>query len=258
MRKFFVELIGILFGILYGLPWIAGDKQYELTQMLLTMNFSYFTNFNMAYLTWFAQQLIPFWFFQMVYGIWLYQRFGTANVYFFTRHVNRKNWFRIETAKLFLHSFLFITAYTIGFVGISRIGNSYHIDLKSFLTLGMIILLEALFLFSFTLFINVISIWFNSMTGFLTGIGAQVVWIGSMLIFEMASVSIMGGWLFRLNPFSQIILCWHSDKIWGKANEFQISFPVWYSILYFILCICVIVKTGEWKIQRDILEESVE
>lgn len=258
MKRMMVA-VAFLLGILNGSFQSFQELSGEFTNVVLEYNYRDFKGFKLGFLTTFMELIVPFFVFEILYGVSIYQHFGTANAYIFTRQSSRVRWFYQEAGNLFFYSLLYVFIYMSGALGMAWMGNDFYITGKSVLAMVCILVLETLFLYVMTLCINLFSILWNSMCGFLMGIAVQVFAVGILIIYDVLPVSWGKGMLFRLNPVPNFILRWHSTSLWKEdTNRLGIFFPVWFSILYYVVFIIILVAAGRKIIWKDILSEQSE
>lgn len=174
MKKYYEYLFSIVVGILYGLFYIQRGQECDLYIALLEGNFCDFIAFNFGYFTSFMESMVPFFVYQMLYGVAIYQHFTTANVYYFTRQNNRKLWFLKEAWKLFKNTGSHMLLFLLGRCFIVQIGNTYSCSTKTVFIFLVVCFLQTCYLYFFTLLINICGIRWNSMVGIMVAIVLQV------------------------------------------------------------------------------------
>ena len=259
MKKYLEYLISVMIGSLYGISYIKRGQNSDFLIAILEGNFSDFIAFNFGYFTSFMESVIPFILFQMVFGVAIYQHFTTANVYYFTRQNNRKRWFFKEAWKLLRKTGCHMLGFLTGRCIVVQLGNNYAYSEKTIEILLYVWILQTLYVYFFTLIINLCAIRWNSMVGAMVSIGVQVFSIVALYPLKQYSVYMWNGWYFRLNPIANMIVSWHEINGFSKeVNLFQIHFPILFSICYFLIGIGIVFLVGCRWIKKDLLHEYQE
>ena len=169
-------LIGVLCGGLSGLSSFPEEGDVSLAMIVNVLSFGEF-NIDTTYIYFFLIRYFPFLLFQALWGVYIYRHFCTASVYFFTRVENRKKWYLGETGKLFLYVFFYLLVLVISYSFCIGWNHRLIIDMKGIVLLLYFLINQTLWLFSMTLFINLLSICWGSSNGFLTIAGLQMAFI---------------------------------------------------------------------------------
>lgn len=246
-------LFALLFGVLEGAVRTYHTGDYSMADMVLLINFSNFNAFNVGYLTTFMIDMIPRICAQILYGFFIYQHFGTANAYVFTRRRNRRKWFMQEAFHMFAGIFLYEAVYYCSRLFCGQIGEPLPFSLQAALLLVLAVALESIYIFVIAMAINLVSVVSDSMYGFAVGMGIQVMAAAELLAYDRVAFTGIWKWLFRLNPIANMILPWHSLPL-HKGNGIPgIYYPVWFSVLYYIILSAVLLMAGGKLIRRDII-----
>lgn len=198
---------------------------------------SYMINFIVYY--------FPAILFQVVMGTYMYRRFCTASVYYFSRVSFRLRWYVKEAVKLYVMTVIYlviITAVMTAYAAV-RVGVSFTYD--SFILFGYYIIIHSFWLYALTIMVNILSVKFGSSTAYAYMLGFQALCMLYYAVlenyFEFGDVDDVGRRVaaLKLNPISHIVLHWHSSRISSvndKLNTFAINFDLNESV---IVCLCI-------------------
>lgn len=248
-----ILFFALFFGALEGAvnTFYAGD--FSMTYMVLLINFSDFKEFNAGYLTTFMLDMIPRICAQILYGFFIYQHFGTANAYVFTRRRDRSKWFVQEAFHMFAGIVLYEAVYYCSKLFCGQISTHPSFSLQAVLLLILAVVFESIYIFIIAMVINLVSVVSNSMYGFAAGMGIQLMAAGELMAYEHVAFTGIWKWLFRLNPIANMILSWHSFPLNTGKGIRGIYYPIWFSALYYIILLVVLLPLGVKLIRRDII-----
>lgn len=206
-----------------------------------------FPDFTLSYLSLLITDMFPIFVFEIIFGIYIYRRYCTASVYYFSRQNNRKIWFIRETIKLFIY----LVGYFGGYLTLSYLFGTIFclgkLSLDGLSVLINIMILFSLYTFLFTLLLNICSIVMGSQNAYLLLFGVQMVLAMSMIIFRNNNVLEKYVWLLKLNPVANIILSWHSSgfkEVSIITENMGIDFTFSYSVVYFIILLLIVLIMG--------------
>lgn len=256
-------LIAVAFGIIGVIGYMNSDSTTYLSDIILTWGFNS-ADYYMANILPIIEKYIPLILFQVIYGTYIYRRFCSASVYFFSRHCNRTIWFLKETLKVYLLGVAYLILLVLSGALFTSFFSSFKIDSVS-IPLGIYyILIYSLFLLVTTLGINIFSILFTSDVAFVIVEGIN--------LFAIAIFTILGHyfitqdelidkyiWMIKGNPFSHLVLKLHSSKIESLnniINEKGISFDLNFSVFYFFIVAILVIGFGCIVVNRHNFIES--
>lgn len=197
--------------------------------------------------------LFPVFICEFLFGLTIYRHFCTGAVYYFCRQENRLHWFAAEIRNLAA----VVLFFSISWFGISWIGGVLIAGRAT--ATSICLLLEAfvlfvLYLFLWSVIMNLCNIFLGSQVAGTAVFAFQIICLFSILLVD-------NGGLFALNPVANLILSWHSLPETQAAFETGLvtNFPLWFSVLYEVLLIAVVLLIGNQMIRRmDIALENRE
>jgi hypothetical protein len=192
-----------------------------------------------GYLTLLALDMFPIIFIQLVCGTYIYKHFFMATAYYFTRQGNKSIWFLKEAKRLFFFILSIVTLYICGSTLMMLIVGVKLDDLVNVILLDFfIIILFTLYTYIYSLIINLVSIFAGSQNGFVLVYSIQMFFVFILLIHEKIGCSEgIGGFLFKINPISNLIISFHSTKAGfdKNINMLNMNFELGYSVIYFLV-----------------------
>lgn len=245
-----ILFLAVACGVLCVFSNMSHVKELQLSDIIFRIAFGY-AWYDIVYIVPIMALFLPLFLFQILCGSMIYRYFCCASVYYFTRNGNRIKWFLMECGKLYVT--------TIGFLVVMFLSGTIALSFVSDITIdqdvlwmgGFYFLLHSLFLFSFTLAINVLSIVWNSTAGIVIPVGIQLMSIAFYTMLSGFSNTESGGlspenaWMIYGNPFAQIVFRIHT--IDGKAissvlGEEAFTFDLRTSVVYMaVVAVSVIV-----------------
>lgn len=265
MKKFVPSiLISVMWGLLRSMDYIGTNEHVYLSDIIMKLSFCK-TEFVPASLIDMSFQMFPHFIFQAIYGIYLYQHFCTASVYYFSRYPHRIAWFIKELIQLYtiiIQYFLFLV-----------ISCSAAVCFENKLVLNttdLIVFLYYLVIYSFWMFfaivlINLLSIKFGSGNAFSFVCGGQLVSIASLfmwhryLLLSGTEKAARNMFFLKLNPAAHLVFDWHSsnlEEINMKFNRLGHSFSLNETCAGFILLCIIAVIAGCYIIDTQELFHS--
>ncbi len=189
----------------------------------------------------------PMLIFQAIMGTYIYRHFCSASVYYFSRVQCRIRWYVREAATLFYMVVIYLIIVVAITAAIAALGGGVSITYDSVILFIYYIIIHSLWLYSFTLLINVLSVKCGSTNAFACNLGFQALCMLYFVVLknylEFSDVNNIGGRVvaLKINPISHIVLHWHSsmfDSVNEKLNSFAIDFDLNESV---IVCLCIAV-----------------
>lgn len=225
-------------GVLYGLYYTGMGETGTFFRAVLEANFNFFSEDNLKStetLIGFVEETMWFILFELLYGNRIAGHFGIASAYYFTRQADTGTWFLKEAGKLSGITLIYVLAYYAGRLGIVFWGNDYHVTAKSMAAVLALVLLVTLYIYMFTLLVNVLAVLWDATAAFLVVVSLQLLALGALAVIADRQLRVWQGGLFlKANPISNIMLSWHSSTYWKQyMNKFHLHFPVWHSFIYF-------------------------
>ncbi|SEN56665.1 hypothetical protein SAMN04488134_101372 [Amphibacillus marinus] len=259
IRKCLIIAIGL--GFIESFVFFTMEGTVNWSDIILHFGFSEI-EIIFVYLIELSIRLLPIILFQAFFGTYIYQRFCSASVYYFSRCPNRIRWFLKEASKLYLLAFIYPFLMVLTTIVVVPFIKTIHFDHVAVLIFIYYLLIHSMWLFITTLMINVLSIKFDSGLGFVIVTGLQITSVTLMLLWEKVwplvdnpSVA-FHSLLLKFNPIAHLILPWHSSKnadINNLINQYNLSFDLNESVLLFLLLSsmalglgCLIIKQQEW------------
>ncbi len=247
MRIYRVVLFAAVSGMLLGFILLSANTAEDLFDIINKLGFSEF-GIPLSYsnvILWYA----PYILFEAVWGTWIYGRFCTASVYYFSRQKARGRWFWQEALKLFFQVFCFLAVLAVCTALPEMCLRKIGITIEAAVLFGYYLAIHTLWLYGVTLLINILSIRWGSNAGFLFAAGIQTLCISLFSVLERfmpvdeETGLMQNAEVLKLNPISHLVLKWHSsemENIERRLDWFGISFGLNESAAWFLLfAVCV-------------------
>lgn len=221
-RNQIICMTGIVFGIFLSMGYVNPyGGEIKLSELILQLSGSrgeFALGFSITELLELSMRMLPSVVVEAYLGIALYRHFCTASIYIFSRCPNRGEWYWREMLEIgesivfFQITLLFMVIvttmfrYEVQFDG-GGIGLAfYHI------------LIQSLWMYSITFFINLLALWMGSNLSFVVVLAVQSVEIAMLSILgTMSSYFETNIWAVKLavklNPVSHMVFGWHSSYI---------------------------------------------
>lgn len=258
--------MSLVIAVMIFTPMRADSEPVSIWQIVNQLSF-YDVGVSSGYIPRFFFDLFPYILFQLLWGTYLYERFCTASVYFFTRQDNKSKWYWGECVKLYLWGIVYLAS--IVFVGTIwvAVGRKITWDPASLYVLVIYLLLYSLFLFATSMLINLLSVRIKSAYGFGVVVGIELLMIvvyGVMGEFFPPSEE-EGEELkncltaLKCNPLSHLVFKWHGSivgKVDQMINQYQLSFLIEKSVLVWGIAAVVAALAGLVIINRTELIEN--
>lgn len=253
-----IYLFAVLFGIMYSLSFVDSKHTCDVFETINRLEFVEY-DFDKIYMHSFLIWYFHIVAFQIVYGTYIYRRFCTASVYYFSRMNNRVRWFIKESIKLYLACiiYLFIIALLCCLSGSSFSG--LWSDKSTLIIFCYHICVQSLWLLATTLLVNVLSILFGSSISFSIIYFIQVAFLSLFAIFEKYFRFEQGNigrktLILKSNPISHLVLKWHSSsmrEINQKINYLHIDFDLWESIMFYLIMSAIVIIFGSFVVKKQ-------
>lgn len=241
--------IAALCGILYGLSYARQGEAGDMAQSIIKADYVFFSSDNAKHasrstLLLFLEQTTLLYLFQILYGYRIAGKLDIAGAYYFTRQSMPEKWFLNKAGELLGLSVMAAGAFFGGRAAITLWGNHYVLTKEALRMFLVIVSWHALYLFFFTLFINVLAFVIKGIPAFLIVVMLQQVILGLMLfIGDKKFRRWHGGILIKANPISHLMYSWHSGN--GEyMNELKIVFPIWNTYVFFGVSLTILLTAG--------------
>lgn len=250
-------IAGIILGILCICGNLIRNDNINMSQIILYSAMGLIEYFP-SYAEQAMQFFIPLLLFQILYGTYIYRHFCSAGVYFFSRKKRRESWFLKETGKLYLYVFLYCFLFIMSGIISTVIVCNVHFDYPSLILAIYYLLIYSLYLFTFTLMINVIAIAAGSRIGFIVAASIEVLGMGFYLtlgniISDEADIIGKYIWTLKINPFAHLIFNMHSSKLASVNNIINIkgiNFDLNQSVIYFFTLSVITIFIGYFIVKK--------
>lgn len=254
-------ILAVFCGVFQAIFYLGMKDDLNFSEIIIMFGFSE-VSFILVYIIELSIKLLPILLFQILFGTYIYQHFCTASIYYFSRCQNRVKWFLKECTKLYLLTLIYPLMMVLSGTLVASISNRVIFDKDSFLLLISYVLIHSLWLFITALLINLIAILLDSSIGFTVVVGVQIFYVSTLLLWKDVwpledTAHLAKHVLYlKLNLIAHLILSWHSSSVSGVnqwINYLQIDFPLYISIILFLLISlvvvivgCLVVKRKEW------------
>lgn len=247
MRKMKIVLVAFVIGILSVEIGFFDLKKVSLSAIILSDSFSG-VDFLPQYIPMFTLRYMPLFFFQINFSTYIYKHFCSASVYFFSRNINRKKWFFIETLKIYMYAIVYLVVSCLTQILLIGMFTRITVDREAIIIIFYFIIIYSLYLLLTTISINIVSIMSNSSIGFIVMQGMLLL---SSSIFFLMGKNIENGYLtnkmillIKSNLIANLIFPFHSSRICKVdrlINIKDINFDLNFSLIcYLVLCVCVV------------------
>lgn len=249
--KYYIKFlwVAVFCGILCVFGGMKNNISVNLSDIILCLGF------NMIDYTFNAIPAITYWYmplllFQIFYGTYIYQRFCSASVYFFSRNCNRTGWFLKEAGKLYLFALSYLILLAGSGALVTGIFVPLTLDWEAVPLMLYYLAIHSLFLFATTLGINILAVVLTSNGGFILIEGICILGIAAFAFLDRVfqeEYIIRNFWLVKINPFSHLVFSMHSSCIPivnDRINAKGISFDLNVSVLLYLLIAAVVIGAG--------------
>lgn len=249
-------LVAAIVGILSIEVGFITSPELNLSQYILHLSFSGI-EMHQAYIAMLSYRYMPLLIFQLVYGVYIYRHFCCASIYFFSRNVNRINWFLKETGGLYGYIMIYLLIMSITQMLILSLFSKIIVDSAAVTLILYYFLIYSLYLFMTTLAINVVAIIFNSNIGFIAVESVILLSMATFLLFGkvMKETNVI---LLKMDIIANLVFPIHSSQkehLNHLLNKGEIHFDLNFSVVYYLILSvilvvvgCIVVKTREFII----------
>ncbi len=190
-----------------------------------------------------AMDMFPVIVFEVVFGVFLYRRFCTASVYYFSRQENRGSWYYKECMKMFGYTMFFFICYAAFHMLTGILGFDKMPDKNSIHILCWCIMLQTLYTFVFVVWINLLAIVFGGHNATVGVMGIQYAFVFLLQMAEHEKeITNTYSWKLYMNPVANVVVAWHSDIVGG--NMLETTFQTNFSLVYFLVISIISVGIG--------------
>lgn len=165
---------------------------------------------NMAAVTDIPYAFMVYIFFQIFFGVYIYKHFCTASIYYFSRNTKRTLWYIKQLGQVMLYCVLYLLILQLSAI-LSGICVTHVVyDVGMWKNLIYYLVIYSLYLFASTVMINILSIRFNNIVGFVVVelINAYS-WVTFGMVGQYISETRGGNYLttliMRYNIFSYLV-----------------------------------------------------
>ncbi len=210
-------------------------------------------------------RFLPSILFEIYAGTVMYRSFCTASVYVFTRNPDRAKWYRREVCRVLLLSVLFTAISLAITVLLAAVRYAVVLNVPGAILLLYHFVLYAIWTFTVTIFINVLSIWLGSYNATLAATALQALCIALLGLVRLSAQPVLAV-LARVNPVSHLILGWFHSAIpaveeaippVGDVEFWGFSFPVSLLVVS-VYCLAVVLSGRQLVLHHDILSGNAE
>lgn len=270
MKKYYRAVgFGILWGIVQNFVFFYKGEEVSLSRVIWQLNFPGMS-FSVLQLVDMVLGMFPFFVFQILYGTFLYRRFCTASVFYFSRCTNRVRWFLKETLGLYLVSVVYFAVIVVTRVGLQLCNSSVVVDRMSVVLTVYSVAASSLWGYLTAVIMNLVAIKKGSSTGFIAVAGGQIALIMILSLWDRNGFFSMedtvhlarNSFLLKCNPAAHLVLDWHStflDPENELLNRLNIAFDLSETIAVFLVLTGAVMAVGCFIIKRhELLTNNVE
>lgn len=209
-------------------------------------------------------RLLPVLIFQILFGVYIYQHFCSASVYYFSRCSNRILWLLKESWSLYPYALFYSCTMVVTGTWVTMTTNHVIFDKVSWMIFIYYVLIHSLWLFMTSLLINILAIKWNSQGAFMVVAGIELLSIASLLIWEnLLPLHIeRNANLLKFNPMSHIILSLHSSEfisINERLNDYSLDFNLNESVYIILISLFVVLSIGCYIVKtQDLIVANKE
>lgn len=245
----------IMYAVIHG-SWIISQNETSAAQILLSYSFGRF-EINPQAVVDLTLAMFPYIIFQVIEGIDIYSNFCIAGVYVFSRCPNRRKWLIKEFVKLFGQCVLYSVCWFIPGLLLGLFTGRMIFEHGFWCCFFGQVFIMAFWLFWTTSLSNLLALFLGSYKGIGIVLFIQFTLIGSLLMWSDGGIFSLSPecidraghlLLLKLNPVSQLILCFHSihyEKIMLYINIFSFDFSIIYSAAYLLILSLIVVTASE-------------
>lgn len=241
-------LVGLIVGIVCVGTGFLNLEYIPLSKIILSNAFDG-VDYYPQYISMFTFQYMPLFIFQIFFATYIYKHFCSASVYYFSRSINRINWFLKEVTKIYANAVIYLLTMCASEMIVISMFSTITVDSSAIIITLYYIFIYSLYLLATTLAINVASIMFSSNIGFIT--------VQSIILLSISVFFLLGNYikddiltekiimLLKSNIIANLIFTIHSSRIGKISNLINIkgiNFDLNFSIIYYlVLCVAIII-----------------
>ncbi len=215
--------------------------------------------FSSGYMVLLALDMFPVLCIEIVEGISIYKHYTVGSAYYFIRQKNRKKWYKEECLKMFRRIALFYMMYGVLTFVLAAVLHKMIVTKEAVVLLVFQCIVTILYLCTFSLLLNCISIITGSESAYCAGIGVQLLFIAALMFFGNIKLNAKYQILLNLNPIACIILSWHKLPHLPIMNDIEIELNIVYSMCWLTLLGIVIYFVGKYIVfNKDVAIENKE
>lgn len=220
-KVFLTFALGVFGGVLLA---IANVNPYNgkilLSELVLQLSGSrgeFPLNPGMLGLISLVMHMIPYYMFEIYFGMEIYRQFCTASIYVFSRYPKRLHWYFGEVLSMggIVILYQFVLLLTVLLTTVLR--YQLQIDGAGIILLAYHFVIYAAWIYSITLTINLLAILVGSSTSFMIVAGTQMICITLLGCVDAISrhldVVAFQRVMLKMNPIAHLILGWHSSDL---------------------------------------------
>lgn len=268
-KIYMILALGIIFGILTSIGYVNPySRIISLSELVLQLSGSrgeFALGLSMSELVSLIMRMIPYYIFEIYFGISLYRQFCTASIYVFSRYPKRLHWYFKEISVLAICIYIFQIVLLSTVILITVLRYQLIIDNTGTGLLLYHLILYSTWLLATTLSVNLLAIWIGSGASFLTIVGIQIIFITLIgcigTLQKYLNNEILLKFILRLNPIARLILSWHNSSIINiqVPNTIYAGLNLKYSMAYIVSLFVIILLLGANLVKRhDLLITDAE
>ena len=246
-------LVSLIWGICFSLITLTkNDSVYSLQSLVIHIGLHGYNACNQITMMDLLEKMVPYYIFMILFGTYIYRHFCWCSPYIFSRCENRKKWIYKEMGKLFLFSFLYIVCMVIGRMIPIMIRGSIYIDKIGIIMLILLLGIMTLWLFSSSLFCNILSICKESIFGTMLTLIIHIILVFQMMFIDTINFTNAEILKLRLNYCSHLVFSWHSfpsTSIEGM-NQLGANISFIETYLYLVVVAILIMVIGIFIIEK--------
>lgn len=268
-------IVSVVTALCCYMPGEIYEESMTISQVVMNAAFGT-VDIGSEYIAFISQWFLPMLVFHIIFGTYIYKKFCSASVYYFSRTENRAKWYVKEITTLYGMGICYLIAFVGTGMIVTMVKKGIRFDSAAVLIFLYYLIIYSLFLFSTTLAINLIAIKTSSVIGFgviegclLAGITLFVL-LGDyvekqVLIMTEAVPSIetlqelesnilsQYNWLLKINPFAHLVFPIHSSQysiVDLVVNQKGILFDLNESVIYYAVLSIVVLVVGYYLIKN--------
>lgn len=220
---------------------LFGESTSSIEETVLNMVIGQVSSNDNKVMLFIGEKLYYLIFFNLLFGGFISEQFNDNAVYIFSRIKNRKKWFYKRATQLLAFSAVYSLIFVSTLIFIGVINSNGNFDGQTMYVICVLIVRMILLIFFTTLAINLLSVRYDSIRGFI------IVYVISMILIFIAikySNSNFSAWIHLLNPMSGFIFPTSNNVILLVV-----------SLIYYVALIIILMIIGAAYINRyDITE----